>query len=178
MKARQRAMDLGMPPGALFAVIDIAQQSMQVMSPSCAMLARYPVSTSRRGAGEVVDSFCTPRGFHEVVERYGDGLALGSVFTSRKFSGEVMPESAWRAGEGDRILTRILRLAGREPGTNAGGNLDSYDRMIYIHGTNQEQFIGVAPSSHGCVRMNNRDVAALFDLVKDQPLWVLIQEGS
>ncbi len=174
MKARARAMALGMPADALLLIVDAGQQAMTVMSPACAMLARYPVSTSRFGLGEVAGSYGTPRGFHEVVERYGDGAAVGAVFHSRVATGDVLPEHEWQQGAGDKILTRILRLAGREPGKNAGGNLDSYARMIYIHGTNQEQFAGVEPSSHGCVRMNNHDVAALFELVKAQPVWVLI----
>ena len=34
---------------------------------------------------------------------------------------------------------------------------------IYIHGTAQEQLIGQSVS-HGCIRMLNDDVIALFDL--------------
>lgn len=174
MKLRERAMELGMPPDAWMAVVDIETQRMKLMDATCAVLARYPVSTSRFGAGEVKDSHCTPRGFHEVVERYGADTVLGSVFVSRVWTGDVLPDHDWRQSEGDKILSRILRLAGREPGKNAGGHLDSYERMIYIHGTNQEQLVGVAPSSHGCIRMTNRDVAALFELVMEKTLWILI----
>ena len=37
-------------------------------------------------------------------------------------------------------------------------------RYIYIHGTGDAQPMGV-PRSHGCIRMRNRDVIELYDLV-------------
>jgi lipoprotein-anchoring transpeptidase ErfK/SrfK len=37
-------------------------------------------------------------------------------------------------------------------------------RLVYIHGTSDEQRIG-EPVSHGCIRMRNRDVVELFDQV-------------
>ena len=59
----------------------------------------------------------------------------------------------------DYVLTRILWLDGLdEP------NRNTYSRYIYIHGTNQETLIG-HPASHGCIRLRNADVAALFDQV-------------
>jgi lipoprotein-anchoring transpeptidase ErfK/SrfK len=52
-----------------------------------------------------------------------------------------------------------------EPGRNKGGTVDTYNRYIYIHGTNEEHKLGT-PASHGCIRMRNADVAELFDRVK------------
>jgi lipoprotein-anchoring transpeptidase ErfK/SrfK len=37
-------------------------------------------------------------------------------------------------------------------------------RYIYIHGTPDTEPMGV-PLSHGCIRMRNADVMALFDAV-------------
>jgi lipoprotein-anchoring transpeptidase ErfK/SrfK len=37
-------------------------------------------------------------------------------------------------------------------------------RYIYIHGTADDQPMG-EPLSHGCIRMRNANVMALFDLV-------------
>ena len=42
--------------------------------------------------------------------------------------------------------------------------MDTHDRYIYIHGTPDATQLG-APGSHGCVRMRNRDVSELFDLI-------------
>lgn len=164
---------LRIPRGDLLLVVDAARQRLVLLDDG-RELAVYPVSTSRIGLGELADSQRTPRGLHQVVERYGDHAAPGSVFVSRKFTGEVLPPEAWRNGEGDRILSRILRLAGCRSGLNAGGEVDSYARMIYLHGTNQEQFVGVEPSSHGCVRMKNLDIVALFDRVRDRDVWCWI----
>jgi lipoprotein-anchoring transpeptidase ErfK/SrfK len=59
----------------------------------------------------------------------------------------------------DRVQTRILWLAGEEP-----ENANTYDRYVYIHGTNAESRLGT-PASHGCVRMSNEDVIDLYDQV-------------
>ena len=56
-------------------------------------------------------------------------------------------------------------LGGMEPGKNRGGDVDSHERYIYIHGTNEEHKIGT-PVSHGCIRMKNADVIDLFDQVE------------
>lgn len=64
----------------------------------------------------------------------------------------------------DLITTRILRLRGLEKGINKGEGVDSHKRYIYIHGTPQEWLIG-KPASHGCIRMLNKDVIRLFNIV-------------
>jgi L,D-transpeptidase YbiS len=64
----------------------------------------------------------------------------------------------------DWILTRILWLSGTEVGINRLGNVDTMQRYIYIHGTPDSNEMGVI-GSHGCVRMRNADIIALFDMV-------------
>ena len=70
------------------------------------------------------------------------------------------------------ITTRILRLRGLQEGINQGSGVDSYDRYVYIHGTNHEDRLG-KPSSSGCLQLGNEDVLELHDLV-DQGihLWI------
>lgn len=126
------------------------------------VLAVYTCSTSARGLGESEGSLKTPRGWHMVADKIGDGMPPGAVFRDRVFTGEIVTE---RRDDGrDCILTRIIRLQGLEPGLNAGGGADSYDRYIYIHGTSAEDRIGT-PASAGCIRMCNDDVIDLFDRV-------------
>ena len=67
-----------------------------------------------------------------------------------------------------QITSRILRLQGEEDGRNRGGNVDTYSRFVYIHGTNQEEKLG-SPNSHGCILLGNADVVALFDALPDAP---------
>jgi lipoprotein-anchoring transpeptidase ErfK/SrfK len=52
-----------------------------------------------------------------------------------------------------------------ETGRNAGGEVDTYDRYIYIHGTPDDEPVG-QPRSHGCIRMRNQDVIELFELLE------------
>ena len=74
------------------------------------------------------------------------------------------PELYARFPGRDWILTRILWLSGREPGRNRWGDVDTMRRYIYIHGTHEYAELG-KPGSIGCVRMANRDILELFEMV-------------
>ena len=129
------------------------------------VVARFPVSTAFRGAGETEGSERTPRGLHEIAEKIGGEAPTRAVFVARRPTGEVCTEALFQAEpERDWILTRILWLRGLEPGRNAGPGCDTYARYVYIHGTPEERRLGT-PGSHGCIRMGNADVIALFDRV-------------
>lgn len=126
------------------------------------LLRTYVISTSAQGLGGQQDSERTPEGLHYVRERIGHGLPPWSVLRERVCTGELADSCT--AGNEDLITSRILWLSGMEAGLNQGGNVDSYARWIYIHGTADECSLGT-PSSHGCIRMSNKDVIALFDEV-------------
>jgi len=127
------------------------------------LLADWPVSTARAGTGSEPGSLRTPTGRFRICEKIGDGAPEGAVFRSRIPTGEFHGPP-----EEDLVQTRILWLDGLEP-----HNANTRDRYIYIHGTNHEDDIG-KPSSHGCIRMRNRDVIALFDRVEpDTPVEIL-----
>ena len=68
--------------------------------------------------------------------------------------------------ENDYVTSRILWLDGLEEGHNKGGNVDSFKRYIYIHGTHEEGLIG-EKASHGCIRMFNNDVIELFSYIPE-----------
>lgn len=128
-------------------------------------LAEYSVSTAKNGAGEIMDSECTPRGEHEVAELIGADQKANAVFVGRKPTGEIYEPSLRKTyPDRDWILTRILWLSGCESGKNKGGEVDTNDRYIYIHGSPDDVEMG-QPGSHGCVRMKNNDVIELFDQV-------------
>lgn len=134
--------------------------------PAPVLLRQYPVSTAANGLGEESGSYRTPRGRHRIAEKIGAGQPLFAVFRARVPTGEIWTPALDAECPGrDWILTRILWLEGLEPGRNAGGNVDSHARYIYIHGTSEEHRLG-SPASHGCVRMANADVADLFALVE------------
>ncbi|NHA15245.1 L,D-transpeptidase [Thioalkalivibrio sp. XN279] len=156
--------------------VDLAAQSLTLARPDQASLA-WPVSTSREGPGETRDSGCTPRGRHVVRARIGAGLPRGAVLVGRRPTGEIWSPALARAHpERDWILSRILWLSGLEPGRNRLGTLDTMRRYIYIHGTPDDQPMGV-PASHGCIRMRNDDVIELFELAP-AGTEVLIHEGG
>jgi len=131
-----------------------------------AIVREYPVSTARNGAGEKMDSECTPRGRHVIAEKIGEGCPPNTVFVERRPTGEIYTPELTRQQSGrDWILTRILWLKGVEPGVNLGGDVDSYNRYIYIHGSPEEIEMG-RPGSRGCIRMRNQDVIELFNRVE------------
>lgn len=143
--------------------ISLARQLLTLRDEQGRRLATYPVSTASQGAGELKDSGCTPRGRHIVRARIGASQPLGAVFIGRRATGEIWsPQLAARFPGRDWILTRILWLSGCEPGVNRLGLRDTMQRFIYIHGTPDSEPMGV-PRSHGCIRMRNADVIALFD---------------
>jgi lipoprotein-anchoring transpeptidase ErfK/SrfK len=145
--------------------IRLAEQRMSLYGADGACIRRYPVSTAVNGPGELRDSGCTPRGLHRIRARIGAGAPSAAVFRGRRPTGEIWsPELAARFPGRDWILSRILWLCGCEPGRNRLGDVDSMRRYIYIHGTPDDQPMGIA-RSHGCIRMRNRDVIELFDLV-------------
>lgn len=125
----------------------------------------YTISTSKHGAGEVRGSFQTPRGRHLVRAKIGASAPLNAVFRGRRPTGEIYSAALARAHpERDWILTRILWLSGTEIGRNRLGLVDTMRRYIYIHGAPETEPLG-SPSSIGCIRMANRDIVELFDLV-------------
>lgn len=146
-------------------VVQVPAQTLELFDGG-GLLRRYAVSTSNRGTGEKNGSFCTPRGRHLVRARIGAGAPLNTVFVKRRPTGEVYtPELAARFPGRDWILTRILWLSGCEPGFNRLGEVDTMRRYIYIHGSPDSTVMG-RPGSVGCIRMHNRDIVELFDLIE------------
>ena len=135
-------------------LISIQSQRLTVKS-GRRKLATYPVSTSRFGLGNEEGSLKTPTGRFRIAEAIGDGMPEGTVFKSRQ---PVLGTANSGSAE-DLIMTRILWLDGLDP-----WNANTYDRFIYIHGTNHEMDIG-KPASRGCIRMRNSDIAELFEQV-------------
>jgi|TARA_B110000037_G_scaffold161873_1_gene182844 phosphoserine phosphatase len=117
----------------------------------------FKISTSEKGMGFAEGSFRTPTGRFVISEKVGEGEPLYTKFKAR------VPIGVWdqkEKADDDLILTRILRMGGIDP-----ENANTLERYIYIHGTNREDLIGI-PSSHGCIRMSNRDMVELFDAVE------------
>ena len=115
----------------------------------------------------------TPRGLHEIADRIGAGQPPGMVFKSRIPTGRHFSEVLEREPDNDNLITsRILWLRGLEPGVNRGGDVDTYERYVYIHGTNHESRLG-EPLSAGCVLMRNQDIVELYEDVRAGDLvWI------
>lgn len=148
-------------PNALV-VVDPFRQRLGFLKDST-LQAVFTISTAANGLGCEEGSFRTPVGWHRFHARIGLRAEAGTQFRSRVPTGDV-----WRgeARDEDLILTRVLTLEGLEEGINKGPGVDSLDRLIYLHGTNQEHLLG-QPVSHGCIRLSNCDVTELFDLVRE-----------
>ena len=165
---------LGIKPADRVLLVRIGAQTMQFYRRG-ELVRAHPVSTSLKPPCNVKDSLGTPRGLHEIAERIGGEQPLGMVFKARRPTGLHFSELE---DNGNLITSRILWLRGCEPGLNAGRSaagdcVDTYERYIYIHGTNREDRIG-QPQSAGCVLLSNRDIVALYDELRtgDQVLIV------
>ena len=125
----------------------------------------FPISTAKNGVGELAESYCTPRGWHSIADIIGLDAPINTVFKAREPTGQIYhAELEKQLPDQDWILTRVIRLAGKEIGFNQGENCDTYNRFIYIHGCVDNAPLGV-PASHGCIRMSNLAVTELAALV-------------
>jgi len=134
--------------------ISVPQQRLKVKQ-GRATLRSFPISTSKFGVGAKEGSYQTPSGRFRIAEKIGDGLPTDIAFKTRL----PMKPTAKMLKADDLVMSRILWLDGLD-----AKNANTYERYIYIHGTNHEEDIG-KPASHGCIRMKNAHVAELFELV-------------
>lgn len=145
--------------------VNIGVQELDLLDDNGNMIKRYSISSAKNGMGELNGSFCTPRGRHIIRAKIGAGQPFNTVFVERRPTGEVYSRELARNFPGrDWILTRILWLSGCERGYNRMGHVDTMRRAIYIHGSPDTADMG-KPGSRGCIRMRNRDIVELFDLV-------------
>ncbi len=133
-------------------LISIADQRLYVLE-NDTVDANYLISTAKDGVGEIQGGNTTPRGWHQVSEKIGDGAAVGAVFAGRVLTGEIV---AINPPVRTPVVTRILRLAGLE-----AANANTHDRLIYIHGSPVENLLG-QPASGGCIRLSSTDVVTLY----------------
>ena len=132
----------------------------------------YTISTSKNPPSCVADSYGTPTGLHAIADKIGGDAPEGMVFKGRAPTGHHFSEASEEDAARNLITSRILRLRGLEAGKNAGESCDSYDRYVYIHGTNHEARIG-QPFSGGCVEMLNAEVIELFNSIDEGDLiWI------
>lgn len=155
---------LGIVPSADYLIVSIERQELYHYCGGD-LVGRYFVSTSEKEPSCMPGSLGTPWGMHRVEARIGDGEELGMVFKGRKATGKRYWEGGDEFSEEERLVTtRILWLKGLEEGVNWGEGVDSYERCIYIHGTNREDLLG-RRASHGCIVLSNRDMMVLYDRV-------------
>ncbi len=156
-----------------YLVIKLSTQQL-LLAEQGRVLACYPVSTAVNGAGCEQDSGKTPLGVHCIAEKIGGEADSGTLFRARKNTREIVPVLPPGVySDRDAITSRILWLKGLEAGKNQGGNVDSYRRYIYIHGTDEEWRLG-KPASHGCIRLSNHSVIELYDKVSVNTLLVIL----
>ncbi len=111
----------------------------------------------------------TPRGLHRIAQKIGGGWPIGTVFKGRQVVGFT-----WQGQPSARIVHRILWLEGLEAGLNRGGEVDSFRRYIYIHGTGDESTLG-RPDSHGCVQLSANDLLPLYHKLPEGTLvWMSV----
>ena len=152
--------------------VDIENQSLIYLKQG-SIQKIYTISSSSYGTGSKENSYKTPLGKHEIYKKIGGNLPENAILKGRVWNGaiaDVIKEPI--DTDFDHVTSRILWLDGLEIGKNKGKGIDSRKRFIYIHGTAEEGLIG-KPASDGCIRMYNRDVIELFDLVNEKAqVWI------
>ncbi len=160
-------MDLSITPTERRLIVSIQNQELALIQAD-KLQRTFSISTSKNPPSCVENSFGTPLGLHALADKIGDGEPEGMVFKGRVAQSHF---STFKAEEQQKnlITTRIIRLRGLEPGYNSGPGCDTYDRYVYIHGTNHEDRIG-QPFSGGCIEMYNAKVIELFNYVDEGDL--------
>ena len=154
----------GMWPGR-YLYVSVAQQTLRLIDNKQTVFD-VKIATAKNGVGEQSGSECTPRGWHKIRAKIGADCPENTVFAGRRPTGQYWSEQLQKKHPGkDWILTRIMWLSGQEVGFNRLGQQDTMRRYIYIHGCPDNNPMGI-PSSHGCIKMQNSEVMALFDLVE------------
>ena len=143
------------------------QRAADDLFPLYGLDERFLISTSAFGVGQKENSNQTPLGLHRIARKIGGGHMTGTVFRGR-----VPVGLTWQGMPEGTIAHRILWLEGLQPGTNAGGDVDSFKRYIYIHGFGDELTLG-KPASHGCIHVGAKDLIRLFDMLPEGTLvWI------
>jgi len=152
--------------------VDIASQQLFNIKKGT-VIKVYPISSSFYGTGSEANSFKTPLGKHEIYKKIGKDLPENAILKGRVWNGAIASiVSEPIDTDFDHVTSRILWLDGLEQGKNKGEGVDSRSRYIYIHGTAEEGLIG-KPASDGCIRMYNKDVIELYDLVDEKAqVWI------
>ena len=160
----QTCLRLGIKPADRLLLVRIDTATLQFFRKGV-LVKSYAVSTSVRPPSNIKNSLGTPRGLHEIAERIGAGQPPGMVFKSRIPTGRHFSEFPEDIQQTQLITSRILWLRGLEPGVNRDGEVDTYSRYIYLHGTNHEERIG-QPMSAGCIELRNLDIIELYEEVR------------
>ncbi len=156
--------------------ISVADQYLQLVD-NQSVLFEVSIATASNGVGEQFGSECTPRGWHKIRAKMGANCPENTVFIGRRPTGEYYSEALQKEYPSrDWILTRIMWLSGLQVGYNRLGQCDTMARYIYIHGCPDSHPMSI-PSSHGCIKMRNTDVVALFDQI-EVGIPVLIDEAK
>ena len=174
------ALRRGILPSRSILVVSVATQTMLLFErvnglatmarfPRYAFSRRFVVSTSRFGIGQVEGSNQTPLGLHRIARKAGGGHPIGTVFKGRRPVGFT-----WQGQPDGAIAHRILWLEGLEPGLNRGGNVDTFQRYVYIHGFGDEMTLG-RPQSCGCIHLAAADLMPLYERL---PVGTLVWIGE
>ncbi|MFP4260910.1 MAG: L,D-transpeptidase [Opitutales bacterium] len=167
----QNCRALSTAPGAQWLIVSIADQRMALIREN-QLVRQFVISTSKNPPSCLEDSLGTPTGLHRIEDKIGSDQPEGMVFKGRQPTGRLFSEYCGAEAQRNLITSRILRLRGLEAGKNSGPACDSYDRYIYIHGTNHEARIG-SPFSGGCIELRNREIIELFEIVDSGDLvWI------
>jgi len=167
---------MGLKSNNYYLIVSVADQKMHLLQ-NDKVVRTFVISTSYKGVGSIENSNRTPLGTHRIAEKHGDNAEIGETFWGVAKTGKKVEIYTDETDTSiDYVTTRVLWLEGMEPGKNKGGDVDSYKRKIFIHGTNEEGLLG-KPASHGCIRMKNTEVIELFNLIPVNTFIEIIEES-
>lgn len=167
---------LSLQPTLDYLIVSISNQELYHYKNDF-LMSTYFISSSEKNPSCKENSFGTPWGMHKIAEKQGDDAPLGTVFKGRKSTQQKYWDYPDELQNERLITSRILWLQGLEAGLNQGSGIDSFERFIYIHGTNREHLLG-KPVTLGCITLSNKDVITLYDAIPcDSLVWIYINNS-
>ncbi|MFL2826111.1 MAG: L,D-transpeptidase [Coraliomargaritaceae bacterium] len=171
LNLEQSCEALSILPSIQQIIISIKNQKLYLIAQGT-LIKEYTLSTSKNPPSCLENSYGTPLGIHSIEEKIGEGAPIGTVFKGRVSQGYTYQEASEEEQLLNLITTRIIRIKGLDPNLNLGDPYDTYNRFIYIHGTNHEERLG-QPFSKGCIELSNQDCLELFSLVNlGDHIWI------
>lgn len=141
-------------------------QKMYYTEDGINLIKDFPISTGKKGFGNEEGMGKTAVGLMKIARKIQAPEKYQVLVGKKPYNSVLKPNTlSKRIVDGKphyaEVTTGLIELVGLE-----NCNKNTFNRAIYIHGTNLENSLG-KPASGGCVRTKNNDILWLINNIKN-----------